>query len=60
MAMKCPICGKENNSPPIKEWTFNVFQVSRYKCSECGEYFNTYVGEKNSYTIPKTSGNEKV
>ena len=54
-AMKCPICGKENSSPPIKEWTFNVFQVSRYKCSECGDHFNTYVGEKNTYTIPRSS-----
>jgi transposase-like protein len=53
--MKCPVCSKENRNPPLKQWAFNVYEVSRYKCSECGNNFNTYVGEKNSYTIPKSA-----
>lgn len=51
--MKCPVCGKENNSKPFKEWTFNVFAVSRYKCSECNNQFNLYESENKTFTIPK-------
>jgi transposase-like protein len=52
--MKCPTCGKENNNTPTKQWIFNVFEVSRYKCSGCGNYFNVYIGENKTYTIPKS------
>ena len=58
--MKCPVCNKENQNPPLKQWAFNVYEVSRYKCSECGNNFNTYVGEKNSYTIPRNPENKKL
>lgn len=51
--MRCPICGKDNKNPPFNRWTYNVFDVSRYKCSECSESYNVYVGEHKKFTIPK-------
>ena len=52
--MKCPVCGKDNSGSPMKKWAFNVFEVSRYKCSSCGNNFNVYEGEHKTYTIPKS------
>ncbi|HLH86615.1 MAG TPA: hypothetical protein VKU79_07115 [Thermoplasmataceae archaeon] len=51
--MKCPLCDAEINVTPIKRWTFNVYSVSRFRCSECGSNFNLYQSESRSYTIPK-------
>lgn len=53
--MKCPICENENKSKPFKTWTYAIYQVSRYKCSECGEVFNTYESDSISFTIPRGS-----
>ena len=53
--MKCPICEKENNSTPINNWNFTIYEVSRYKCLECGEKFNAYMSNgKIVFTVPKT------
>ena len=30
-------------------------EVGNKFVSECGDHFNTYVGEKNTYTIPRSS-----
>ncbi len=53
--MKCPICGGENINQPFKTWNYAIYHVSRYKCSECGEVFNTYASDGISFTIPKGS-----
>ncbi len=52
--MKCSNCGRENRNSLVKKWTFNVYEVSRFECSECGKMFNIYGGIDQSYTIPKT------
>jgi hypothetical protein len=36
--VKCPICGKEVTTPPIKEWDLNPnVHVELYEC--CGKRF---------------------
>ena len=52
--MRCPICNAEIQETPFKEWLFNDYSVSRYKCPECGYSFNIYSKEgEEAYTIPK-------
>lgn len=52
--MKCPLCDYDVKIPPFKKWDFNVYAVSRYKCENCGNYFNHYANpEGKSYTIPR-------
>lgn len=55
--MKCPRCNYEISSSPVKKWNFNVYEVSRFFCSNCNSKFNLYEGpEGKSYTIPKREG----
>jgi transposase-like protein len=52
--MKCPVCGIENASKPLKSWMYGPYVVSRYLCDHCGEKFNEYVSDvRKSFTLPK-------
>lgn len=51
--MKCPLCGAQNKNESFKSWHYNTYEVSRFKCSECGNMFNQYVDGEKRFTIPK-------
>ncbi|WP_201796929.1 hypothetical protein [Thermoplasma sp. Kam2015] len=51
--MKCPICESEGNFVFVKNWKYGFYEVTRYKCGDCNNYFNIYEAEgRRSYTIP--------
>jgi len=52
MSISCPKCGVEVSSPPEREWRFQQYQVSRFKC-ERGDKFNLYAGANKTFTIPR-------
>ena len=41
MSISCPKCGVEVSGRPEREWRFQQYQVSRFKC-EHGDRFNFY------------------
>ena len=51
--VRCPMCGAEFESEPLKTWRFGIYEVRRYKCPSCGGKFNLYWSEKTVFTIPK-------
>ena len=51
--VKCPVCGQEFKSKPLKTWRFRFYKVSRFKCDKCEAKFNIYEGPKSKFTIPK-------
>ena len=52
--MKCPYCGANVTSEPLKSWIYGVYVVSRYSCDNCNEKFNEYISEKGiSFTVPR-------
>ncbi len=52
--MKCPVCNSSVSSNPYREWRFNIYNVKRYKCENCGANFNVYeYNGTEKYTIPK-------
>jgi len=53
--VKCIKCLKEISIKPINEWEFRFYHVSRYRCNNCGAYFNTYAAPgKKTWTVPKS------
>jgi len=52
MSISCPKCGVEVSSPPEREWRFQQYQVSRFKC-ERGDKFNLYAAANRTFTIPR-------
>ncbi len=57
MSINCPKCGLEVSSPPEREWTFQQYRVSRFRC-EKGDKFNFYAGASKTFTIPRATTNE--
>jgi transposase-like protein len=53
MSVKCPKCGSEFSSKPLKSWKFRFYDVKRYECQHCKTKFNVYEGPKSRFTIPK-------
>jgi len=51
--VKCPACGQEFKSQPLKTWKFRFYKVSRFECEKCGVKFNVYEGPNSKFTIPK-------
>ncbi len=54
MSTSCPKCGVEVSSPPEREWRFQRYHVSRFRC-ERGDKFNFYSGVDRSFTIPRSA-----
>jgi len=52
MSISCPKCGLEVSSPPEREWRFQQYQVSRFRCVR-GDKFNLYSGANRTFTIPR-------
>jgi transposase-like protein len=52
--MKCPACGREISSKPIKTWKFRFYDVSRYECQHCKTKFNIYDSPKSKFVISGT------
>lgn len=55
--MECPICDEQNDEPPHKSWKFNFYQVSRFKCIGCSNFYNVYDKNGSTFTIPKSRDN---
>lgn len=54
MSIQCPICERENEERYLKKWSFNVFDVEKYKCKKCSTEFNIYLKDgAESFTLPK-------
>ncbi len=54
MSIICPICGSTVKSVPLKEWTYAVYVVNRFRCDDCENNFNIYFDdERESFTVPK-------
>ena len=54
MALSCPRCGGVVSTPPEREWDFQNYHGSRFKC-ERGDKFNLYIGTSKTFTIPRPS-----
>jgi ribosomal protein L40E len=54
MSISCPKCGLEVSSPPEREWRFQQYRVSRFRC-ERGDKFNLYSGTTRTFTIPRSA-----
>jgi hypothetical protein len=54
MSISCPKCGVEVSSAPEREWRFQQYQVSRFRC-ERGDKFNLYSGLSKTFTIPRAA-----
>ncbi len=52
-SVKCPACGREQSSKPLKAWKFRFYDVKRYECQHCKARFNVYESPKSRFTIPK-------
>jgi hypothetical protein len=52
MSLSCPKCGLEVFGPPEREWRFQQYRVSRFRC-EHGDKFNLYSGATKTFTIPR-------
>jgi transposase-like protein len=52
--VKCPVCGQEFKTEPLKTWKFRFYRVSRFECKNCKTKFNFYVSSKSKFTIPKS------
>ena len=50
--LNCPRCGSTVSGPPEREWTFQQYHVSRFKCDK-GDRFNLYKGDHKTFTIPR-------
>ncbi|HZY93908.1 MAG TPA: zinc-ribbon domain-containing protein [Candidatus Bathyarchaeia archaeon] len=57
--MNCPTCGSPVSSPPEREWNFQKYRVSRFRC-ERGDKFNLYSGATRSFTIPRGAAERSV
>lgn len=52
--LKCPICKQVDKSQIYKSWVFGQYEVKRYKCANCEQFYNIYFVEgRVKYTIPK-------
>ena len=51
---KCPVCGRELSSKPIKAWKFRFYDVRRYQCEHCKAKFNIYESPKSKFVISGT------
>ena len=47
-----PRCGWPVSGPPEREWTFQNYHVSRFRCDK-GDKFNLYKGTSKTFTIPR-------
>jgi len=56
MSISCPKCGLEVSSAPEREWRFQQYRVSRFRCSR-GDKFNLYSGGSKTFTIPRAASN---
>src|SRR5437870_10860411 len=52
--LNCPRCGSPISSPPEREWTFQKYHVSRFRCDN-GDKFSLYSGATKTFTIPRPS-----
>ena len=52
-SVRCPSCGYEFTSKPLRAWSFSRYKVKRYKCKKCAQKFNLYESSKGKFTIPK-------
>ncbi|TMI61927.1 zinc ribbon domain-containing protein [Candidatus Bathyarchaeota archaeon] len=52
--MNCPRCGSPISTPPEREWNFQKYRVSRFRCDN-GDKFNLYAGATKTFTIPRPS-----
>src|SRR5712691_11707846 len=52
--LNCPRCGSPISTPPEREWTFQKYRVSRFRCDN-GDKFNLYSGATKTFTIPRPS-----
>src|SRR2546426_12520745 len=43
LVMNCPRCGSPISTPPEREWNFQKYRVSRFRCDN-GDKFNLYAG----------------
>ena len=46
--LNCPRCGGPVSAPPEREWTFQSYKVSRFRCDK-GDKFNLYKGRQDLY-----------
>jgi len=52
--IKCPSCGKDFESAPMKKWKFRFYEVEHFKCPNCGKGIMVYSAPgKRTWTIPK-------
>jgi uncharacterized protein YlaI len=54
MSVKCPKCGSEISSKPLKAWKFRFYDVRRYECPHCKARFNVYDSPKSKFVISGT------
>jgi len=40
--VKCPACGREFETDPLKAWRFRFYQVNGYWCTLCGSKSGVY------------------
>ncbi|TMI54463.1 zinc ribbon domain-containing protein [Candidatus Bathyarchaeota archaeon] len=52
--LNCPRCGTPISTPPEREWNFQKYRVSRFRCDN-GDKFNLYAGATKTFTIPRPS-----
>jgi hypothetical protein len=52
-SVKCPACGRELSSKPLKSWKFRFYDVKRCECQHCKTKFNAYNSPESTFTIPK-------
>ncbi|MGB9693811.1 MAG: hypothetical protein ACPLYF_03110 [Fervidobacterium sp.] len=54
MSVRCPVCGREFTSKPLKSWKFRFYDVSRYECPHCNIKFNVYDSPMSKFVISGT------
>jgi len=52
-SVKCPVCGYEFASKPLKTWKFRFYNVRRFECGKCKVKFDIYESPNSKFTIPK-------
>ncbi len=59
---QCPFCGINVENLPSKKWTYSIYQVKLFICSNCSLSFKGYyLNGKLNHLIPKkVSDSEKV